>query len=313
MRRLTLSIFAVVSAAAFAVAGLSATEAQAGFTLGLASNYTILVEPGAHSVQTSNGTINGNIGIGATTAGNPTPANLQNTSGTINGNVDFANATGTVQNPITGTVSHNVSNVTLAINTVNSLASTLGSEGGTSLIINIPNGGDQTINATSGALDGSGNRVFTVSGGLDLNSNSDTHGLTINGTASDFVVINFSQLSNLNGAIILAGGITTDNVLFNYTGGGNFTASSNHHTLSGDFLAVGVKVTWNSVTLQGRLFGGADGQDFQMNSGFNAEQPQQPLVPEPSTMVGAFSGLAAIACVGLFRHRRRPRAIANSV
>jgi hypothetical protein len=173
--------------------------------------------------------------------------------------------------------------------------------------IKIGRNGDKVINAGSGFLDASGNRVFTVdSHGFDLRSNSDTHGLTINGAASDFVVINFSKMKNINGGIFLTGGLTPDHVLFNYTGGGNFNPTSNHHTVSGDFLAVGANVTWNAVTINGRLFGGADGHDFRLNSGSVLDGPMVPS-PEPSTAVVALASLVALACAaGVRRIRHRP-------
>jgi hypothetical protein len=289
-------------AAALLVGLCIVSPAHAGFSLGAAANYGILVEPNANNVQSSNGTVPGNVGIGQGLTGQ-----FQNSSGSIVGNVDFA-GTANVQNPglIAGTISSNVAAVTSALDTVNNLASTLGAEAGTSITINIGNNGSQTIQASSGKLDGSGNEVFTVSGGLNLNSNSETTGLTINGTSSQFVVINFASLQNLNGAILLTGGLTSDNVLFNYTGGGNFNPSSNHHTLSGDFLAVGAKVTWNAVTLDGRLFGGSSGNDFQINSGFNLTQPIS-AIPEPASMVmGSTSALIGLGCA--WRRYRRARA-----
>ena len=300
---------ASVLAAGLAFCAAVAPRAHAELITGGALNYGVLVEPGAHSVQTSNGAIVGNIGIGDVTVSTPTPANLQNTSGTITGNVDFANAIGTVQNPIIGSVNHSVAAVTSAINTINALASTISGEAGSSLTINIGNNGDLVVNASTGILDPGGNRVFTVdSSGFNLNSNSDLHGLTISGSASDFVVINFAKMQNINGAIFLTGGLTPDNVVFNYTGGGNFNPSSNHHTISGDFLAVGAKVTWNAVTINGRLFGGADGQDFQMNSGFNLNAPAVLPTPEPATIALALSGLATLGIARAWRGRRRKRA-----
>ena len=288
--------------AVLAIFALAAPEARAGMWLGTASNYGILVEPNAHNVAFSNGTITANIGIGSGLTGQ-----FQNTSGQIIGNVDFAGPAN-MQNPnppfVTGSVNSNVSAVTTAINTINSLATTLGGEAGTSVVINIGGGGSQTIDASSGITDADGNKVFTVSGGLNVNSNSDLTGLTINGTSSQNVVINFASLQSLNGAILLTGGLTPDNVLFNYTGGGNFTATSNNHTLSGDFLAVGAKVTWDSVTINGRLFGGANGQDFQINSGFNLVQPQSsPSVPEPSPLI--MSSVAALLGLGCAWRRGR--------
>jgi hypothetical protein len=287
---------ALAALALLAVTSLTAHQVRADVILGAAAGYGVLVEPNANSVQTSNGTIIGNIGIGGNTATPPGPADLQNTSGTIQGNVDFANPTGTVQNAIIGNINHNVSAVTSALTTVNNYASQWAAEAldptkSTAVAISIGNGGDQTIDASTGTLDANGNRIFNVTGSFNLNSNSDTHGLTITGLSTDYVVINFSDLQNINGAILFGGGLagTTDHVFFNYTGTQNFTASSNHHELSGDFLAVNAKVTWNAVTLDGRLVGGSFADDFQMNSGFNLNAPPVTpnVVPEPATVVSS--------------------------
>jgi PEP-CTERM motif len=55
--------------------------------------------------------------------------------------------------------------------------------------------------------------------------------------------------------------------------------------------------------LNGRLFGGADGQDFQINSGFNLIQPAP--VPEPSSLI--LSSTGALIVLG-YAWRRRYRA-----
>jgi hypothetical protein len=99
--------------------------------------------------------------------------------------------------------------------------------------------------------------------------------------------------------------LTPDHVLFNDTGGGHFNPSSSHHTVSGDFLAVGAKVTWNDVTIHGRLFGGARGRDFQLNSG--SILGPSIMAPEPSTALVALASLFAQACAaGVRRIRHRP-------
>lgn len=79
--------------------------------------------------------------------------------------------------------------------------------------------GTTTINATSGFLDGSGTYVFTASSFSIGNGNT----VTIDGSASDYVVIDISGNSNnkLDGALMLTGGITPDQVLINFTGSGN--------------------------------------------------------------------------------------------
>ena len=66
---------------------------------------------------------------------------------------------------------------------------------------------------------------------------------------------------------------------------------------------MGAKVTWNGVTLKGRLFGGADGEDFRLNSGSVLDGPMVPS-PEPSTAVVALVSLVALACAAGLRRIR---------
>ena len=62
--------------------------------------------------------------------------------------------------------------------------------------------------------------------------------LTINGTASDYVVIDITGTNNaLDGALTLTGGLIPDHVLINFIGsGGNVQGAANGATLSGTFL-----------------------------------------------------------------------------
>ena len=94
--------------------------------------------------------------------------------------------------------------LTSALNTANPLSQTLGLETGTTTTIT--SGG--SINAGSGTLDGSGNRVFTVTSISFPNGT-----FTVNGTAADFVVLNIADgvgNNGLNGSVVLSGGIVSD-------------------------------------------------------------------------------------------------------
>jgi hypothetical protein len=191
--------------------------------------------------------------------------------------------------------------VTSALNTVNSLAATFAAEIGTPLVVA---GANQTVSASSGTPDASGNRVFTVAANGFNNNNQ---GFTVSGLVSDFVIININNgTSNeaLGGPIRLAGGITSDHVLFNFTGtSGNLGASAGGATVNGIFLAPNMKINLDNTIMNGRLFGGRAGQDFQLVSGFQLNQPA--AVPEPSSVVMAT--MVGVGAVGFsrWRHRRQ--------
>ena len=216
----------------------------------------------------------------------------------ITGAVDFSATTNTGQfsggsSTITGGVHYNVPGVQTDLNNLNTLSKTLGLEAGTSLAIN--SGG--SVNVASGTLDASGNRVLNVTAVSFANGT-----FTINGTGANNVVFNvpFSP-SGFNGSIVLAGGITFDQVLFNLTpdpgnsaaynlaymnlsGGPTLTISTNGATTSADFLDPTGAIQINHSILDGRLFGG-DTHDEAIVSGATIIAP--PLgVPGPIAGAG---------------------------
>jgi hypothetical protein len=277
--------------------------AHAGFSLGDAANYAVLYEgSGSHNLQINSSPVNGstilgNIGLGIENGGAP-QAQLNNPA-VINGNINFAGAVN-VNNSgavVNGSINGGVGSVETDLNNLNSLSSTLGAETGTAVAINIGNGGSQTINASSGTLDGSGNEVFTVTGLSFVNGAT----LTINGTASQNVVLNFNSSSHFSGTINLTGGITPNQVLFNLIGGANLTNgdtlqfAANNVTQSGTFLDPNGTIQVNSVNIIGHVFGG-DSSDMQIVSNGTV------AVPEPRTYA-----LLALGLVGVFLIRQKVR------
>jgi hypothetical protein len=88
--------------------------------------------------------------------------------------------------------------------------------------------------------DASGNKVFTANTASFNNGQT----LIINGDGVHNVVFNFSGAASFGGKIVLTGGLTSDQVLFNVFGGTAATLSggptpsinNNGDTLTGTFL-----------------------------------------------------------------------------
>jgi hypothetical protein len=286
---------------------------HAQFSLGDAVNYAAMYEGnGGHNFQINSGvnagnsySIVGNIGVGNVLGGSL--AALQfNSPATINGNINFAGTnTSKFQNSggiYTGSLNFGVAQVNTDLTYLNNLSATLGAETGTTISIN----GTTNINATSGHLV-NGDDVFTINnGGLSL-GNGQT--LTINGTASQSVVLNFDYGNNniaFGGNILLTGGITANQVLFNIiggngatlSGGGQYGTAADYELQYGTFLDPDGKIVINAVNLYGHVYGG-DSQDMQITSGADII-----AVPEPAPVA-----LMAVSLCLLSILRLRARSI----
>jgi hypothetical protein len=161
--------------------------------------------------------------------------------------------------------------VTTASSQVNSLSSSLGGLSGTNLAIN----GTQTINESSGVLqtaNGITYRVFNVTSYSESNSGF----VTIAGDGSgNPVVLNFKYNSNVNlsGQVVLNGGLTNDQVFWNFTSiGKNIGLTNNGGTFQGIILVP--KDVFNSdfFNLYGRVYGGSAG-NMQIVTGGNVYAP----------------------------------------
>ena len=297
-----------------AAVALTIPQAQARPLPTNSKNHTVLCTCGDLLFTSSN--VVGNVSIAndgafiGSTADGP---------GSIIGTVGFAAANTGQYLPdgiaVTGGATFGNASVQNDISNFNTTSQALSGEEGAPLIVSA--GG--SVNASAGVMDEAGNKVFTAT--IDPSFVSGTS-FTITGTGDQTVAINIPATGTINfaGSILLAGGITPDDVLFNFDAG-DFETNT-----GGPSLVIGAPPTESIETLlqdqaiespptmgqyfdpngsidvvnamiDGRVFGGPT--DFEVtNSTIIAPAPE----PGSLSLVGA--GLAAF---GVIRRRKRAR------
>ncbi len=272
-----------------------------GFDLGDAANYAVLFQGGGGNTLNINNPASGyadtgRIGIGGT-------GKLQ-LSGplVLDGPIDFAGAVidnGPYSGNITvnGAISGGHANVQADLSYLNGLSTTLGAEAGTSVTI----GGNMSVNVANGMTDASGNKVFTATTASFNNGQT----LTINGDGVHNVVFNFASAASFGGKIVLTGGLTSDQVLFNVHGGNDGTLAggptlqinNNGDILTGTFLDPNGAISLVHSVLDGRLFGG-DSQNEAIVSGGTIQALTVPDGGSAFVLMGL-----ALGCLGVMKRK----------
>jgi hypothetical protein len=254
----------------------------------------------------------GDVGIGTgstiTTAG-------ASAAQTWTGPIDFADTgSATTHNglyQVPSSTADNLNNVTLAGSTALNVSSV---DKALDQILSISNYYANYSTQTSlGALGGSATTIGVAGRGLQVFSATSinvTRTLTISGNSSDLIVINYggsavfgNQGSHI-GQIVLTGGITPDQVLFNLTGTGTDLTISGGDTLFADFIVRGAYNVSNA-TLAGRILGSTGASTIGSNFVLNVPAD---ATPEPGEWALIAGGLGALFYLGRRRSRRPPAA-----
>ena len=142
-----------------------------------------------------------------------------------------------------------------------------------------------TLQASAGKLDTAGNEVFQL--------NAWSTCFTVCGDGSRSVVLNVGPgVTPYLGNLQLSGGITANQVLINYTGTCEVDDAWWGVTTNATVLAPNAKVNINYSQVNGHVFGGAAGQDFNIGcySSVNTPAPQSYGLTDVATVTATAPG-----------------------
>jgi hypothetical protein len=299
-----------------ALAGLAIPQTQAR-PLPANGPYGVLCTCGDLTVTSSD--IFGNVAIGD---GGAFIGSTADGPGTVTGTVEFA-APNTGQFlpdgiVVTGGATFGNANVQTDISNLNMTSQMLSSEPGFTQTIS----GGGSVNASSGTLDSAGNRVFTATiGSFPAGTTFTING---DGTGTQTVVFNIGGTGALSfdGSMVLTGGLTPDQVLFNFDGGDFETNSGgpdltidttpfaepsillaaatppNAQTTTGTFFDPNGSIGVLDSIIDGRVFGAPT--DFTITDSTIVSPASS--VPEPASLTLLGAGLVGF---GIIRRRHR--------
>lgn len=274
-----------ISIIVFAFFGLTTIGNATSINLGPAADYGVLGVNGAAintgaTVHLSSGPliVNGNVGSGDN-------GQFQaDGGGHINGRLDFA-PSATV-NPGNDTFSGGLHQISFTAieqavqneaNLVQSLTPTQSFNSITSAT---------TLNSTGGQ------NVISIGQDIHLSGGN----LTLNGNASDVFIFQIKGTMELSGNsnIVLTGGLTANNVLFDFIGSGSQFQTSGQANTAGIFLAEDRAININGGMHDGEFISGVS-LSFQSNPTVN--QPQNGVPDGGSTFLLMSVGLVVIGIV----------------
>ena len=302
----------ISGAAALAFAVSPNARALSGYDLGGGLNYGLIFQGGGGNALNINAgpalvsgmAVNGNVGIAGTGTFNPSGGSVV----LVSGNVDFAGTANSFSSSyVAGSVNSPVPAVQTTMNSLNQLSHDLWFNGGASVFgtaINLGNG--TTIDASTAgvAVDALGDKVFNATMTSDLSGGTGI--ITVNGDGTHKVVINISTVNNFHAnKVILTGGLTPDDVLWNFYGGdagsltggptmninsGGGSPSHTDYVIQGVFLDPFGDINISDSQIDGRVFGG-DSHNAQWVSGAYLQAPSSGVPDGGSSLLLLSMGL----------------------